>query len=258
MQIIKLASRNALIDFKANQLTFLDGRFYRSETGVVFPSVTTYLEAYPKTAQFYEWLKKQGEQADEIRDAAGDRGSNVHKLTEDYDNGLEVSLVDENGYIAYKMAEWAMFERYVEFRTRYDMSIVHNELNLVCDKVRAGGTIDRVIEINGRTLVVDIKTSNSLHKQYWLQLAAYKNMLTHKGIFTDGIAILWLNAKTRTDGKAGAIQGRGWKMCIETDAIAIDKYFKQFRCVQELWWAENEDVKPRETTYRLTYQQPNL
>jgi len=42
------------------QLTFLDSRFYSTEDGGFVPSVTTILEAYPKGAAYYNWLKEAG------------------------------------------------------------------------------------------------------------------------------------------------------------------------------------------------------
>lgn len=245
-----------LIDIPSNQLTFLDNRFYRSETGAFHPSVTTYLEAYPKSAQFYEWLKQQGKDADEIRDEAGRRGSVVHGLTERYDNGEEVSLLDENGYIGYKLSEWSMFEKYVEFRRNHPALVIHNELTLVSDQFRMGGTVDRVMQIGGRTYIVDIKTSNALHAHYWLQLEAYYKMLNEKlGLEADGVAILWLNAKTRTEGKKGAIQGRGWQLVVCEDMEERTKSWRLFLACQQLWLAENEDQKPRQTSYSITHKQ---
>ena len=148
---------NVIIDISSNQLTFLDTRFYMKD-GEFFPSVTTYLEAYPKSAQFYEWLKQQGERADEVRDEAGRRGSVVHKMTEDYDNGLEVCILDDRGEIGYKISEWNMFEKYVEFRKKHETLIIHNELNLVSGTLKMGGTIDRIMQVNGQLLLLDIKT----------------------------------------------------------------------------------------------------
>ena len=79
---IKNKGGNYSIDIPNNQIIFLDTRYYRTQEGDYEPSVTTYLEAYPKSAQFYEWLKSAGKDADEIRDEAGRKGSNVHELTE--------------------------------------------------------------------------------------------------------------------------------------------------------------------------------
>jgi len=79
------------------------------------PSVTTILEAYPKDASYFKWLKDVGSDADAIRDEAGRRGSVVHELTERYDCNEEITLINDYGTPQYKMLEWSMFERYVEF-----------------------------------------------------------------------------------------------------------------------------------------------
>lgn len=94
-----------------------------------------------------------------------------------------------------------------------------NELNLIFSSMRMGGTIDRVMQVNGQLLLIDIKTANSLYPHYWLQLAAYEKLLKYKFDQTvDGIAILWLNTKTRTNGKGDVIQGKGWQLSIENDS----------------------------------------
>lgn len=251
--ILTTGNKNLRLDLKSNQLTFLDSRFYVSETALFHPSVTTYLEAYPKGPAYYEWLKSAGKDADEIRDEAGRRGSVVHGLTERYDNGEEVCVLDNNGYIGYKLSEWSMFEKYVEFRTRFETNVIHTELNVVSDKYKMGGTIDRVMTVNGKLLLLDIKTSNAIHPHYWLQLSAYQKLLeeVQPDLKLDGSAILWLNAKTRTEGKNGAIQGKGWQLVTETD---LSKYWDRFLACQKLWLAENEDAKPRQLTYSISHK----
>jgi hypothetical protein len=256
--IFKQGSKNLILN--GNQLTFLDTRYYLTDAGGFVPSVTTYLEAYPKSYAYYEWLKSAGENADEIRDEAGRRGSVVHKLTERYDNGEEVSFLDDNGFIDYKVSEWAMFEKYVEFRTKHETAVIHNELNVVSGDYRMGGTIDRIMQINGKLYLVDIKTSNAVHNHYWLQLAAYKKLIeeVQPELRLDGVAILWLNAKTRTDGKNGAVQGKGWQLCTCDDEAEIAKYWKRFLACQTLWTAENEDAKPKQISYSISHQRCDL
>ncbi len=232
----------------------MDARFYITESGDYVPSVTTYLESYPRTAQFYESLKSVGKDADEIRDTAGRSGSVVHDLTERYDNGEDVSLMDESGYIGYKLQEWSQFEKWVEFRQAHETVIIHNELNLVSDLYKMGGTLDRVMYVKGQLLLVDIKTSNAIYPHYWLQLEAYRRMLMEINKPVDGVAIMWLAAKTRTDGKAGTTQGKGWQLIIKNDLKEFDKDWKLFQACQALWNAENSDAKPREINYSLKHK----
>ena len=235
-----------------NKITLLDARFYTTEQGLFLPSVTTILEAYPKGAAFYEWLKKVGEDSDNIRDEAGKRGSIVHNLTELYDQGIEVSLLNEDGYTAYKMSEWAMFERYVEFRRRYEFEILHSELNIVSEQLGHAGTLDRVINMNGKRILFDIKTSGSIWDSYWLQLAAYRELLkVETKVEVDEVAILWLNAKTKTNGTKDAMQGAGWQLISKADT-ADD--LRLFRATKALWNAQNGAMKPKQVSYSITHK----
>lgn len=249
--IIKHSNRNYLLDTALNRITFLDNRFYRSENSFI-PSVTTILDAYPKGAAYFQWLKSTGENSDEIRDDAGRRGSTVHDLTERYDNGEEINLLNESGNMAFKMIEWSMFERYIEFRNKFPLTILETELTIVSESLGFAGTLDRLIELNGKKILLDIKTSNAIYPSYWLQLAAYEKLLNERGVFVDEVAILWLNAKTRTDGKKGDIQGIGWQLVLHGDDRKKD--WELFKATQSLWIAENGNSKPKETVYSLSHK----
>lgn len=238
-------------ELKGNQITFLDNRFY-ALGDKFYPSVTTILQAYPKDAGFYKWLKEVGSDADAIRDAAGDRGTTVHKLTEQYDEGLEVSLLNEDGRLNFSMQEWAMFERYVNFRQRFPLEITAMELQLISEKFEEAGTLDRYISMNGKALIIDIKTSNALYDHYWLQLAAYRRMFEDiSGQKVDAVGILWLNAKTRTEGSKGAIQGDGWQLLTREDS---SRDLALYEATKMLWKAQNDGMKPKQTSYTLSHQ----
>lgn len=236
-----------------NQITFTDARFYIDrETGEYYPSATTILEAYPKPYALLQWMKEAGSKSDEIRDAAGRRGSNVHFLTEQYDMGNECNLLGDNGQPNYSMEEWAMFERYVDFTQRFNPQHEMIEQQVLSPILGFAGTIDRISTIEGKKYVLDIKTSNGIYNSYWLQVAAYREAaLKQMGIATDGVAILWLNAKTRTNGKKGDVQGAGWQMVTKEDTV---KEWQLFQSVQQLWLAEHADDKPKQFSYTLTHK----
>jgi hypothetical protein len=242
------------LDLTKGRIEFIDSRFYATKKGFV-PSVTTILEAYPKDASYFKWLKEVGGDADSIRDEAGRRGSVVHELTEKYDCNEEVTFINLYGKPQYKMMEWSMFERYVEFCTLYNPIMDIIELHMTSDKLGFAGTLDRVITLNGKTMLIDIKTSNSIYPSYWLQLAAYHKLLmeANKDIKVDSVAILWLNAKTRTMGKNGAIQGIGWQLVVK-DIKEIKKDWELFMVTHKLWKALNQDLVPKQLSYQLTYK----
>jgi len=243
-----------------NQITFLDTRFYyHEESNDYFPSVSTVLDAYPKNWAFYEWLKKEGDNADSIRDAAAEKGSVVHKLTEQYDNGEVVSLFDTDGKIRYRSQEWAEFEKYVDFRSKFPVEILFTEQNFVSAKYKIGGTLDRRMNFllpDGKKLkvIADIKTSNLLHPHYWLQLEAYKKLYEEKypDDPVDTTCIIWLNAKTRGDGKKGDMQGKGWQ--VKFPEKNHDHYWNLYKATYALWYEENQDSKPKHTIYNLSHQ----
>ena len=69
------------------------------------------------------------------------------------------------------------------------------EQKLVCPWF--GGTLDLLIEINGRVYLLDFKTSNYPSYKYFLQLAAYIYILrNYYGVEVYGCGIVKLNKKT--------------------------------------------------------------
>lgn len=236
-----------------DRIEFIDARFYLSPSGNYVPSVTTILDAYPKDAAFYKWLKDVGQDADTIRDEAGRRGSNVHDMTERYDSGELVTFMNDQGWPAYKMSEWAMFERYVEFSNTIKPTIDMMEAHMISDNLGFAGTLDRVIEIDGEKILMDIKTSNSIQPTHWLQLSAYNELIKENGVKVDKVGILWLNAKTRTEGKKGAIQGKGWQL-VTKDIECVADDWQVFQTTYKLWQAINSDIKPRNLSYQLKHK----
>jgi hypothetical protein len=243
---------NFIIDFQSKQITLLDARFYTTEAGTWVPSVTEILTAFPKDYGYFKWLKEVGEDADAIRDEAGRRGSVVHELAERFDKGEEVTLLTDDGRPGFKLSEWNMLEKYVEFVTRYNPENVMVEQNIVSTNLGFAGTLDRVINLNGKRILVDIKTSNAIYPSYWLQLAAYRELLSAElEQEVDEVAILWLNAKTRTDGKKGAIQGIGWQLVSKADTT---EDWELFCHTKKLWEAQNKDATPRQLSYQLSHK----
>lgn len=261
---MNINGKNYLIE--GDRIAFLDSRFYHDKsTGSFVPSTMTIINgAYPKGAQFYEWVKKHGEDADEVRDEAGRRGSTVHTLTELYDKGEVIALMNPDGTPRYKIIEWAMFERYTEFCTEFPGKLHAIELNMASSALGWGGTLDRVmtLDIDGITRIIDIKTGGGVWPGYWLQQAAYHQLLFHTGAASDilgadtkpedvRLSILWLGAKTRGPRK-GAIQGKGWQLIDQEEST--EHYLDLFRKTRSLWLAENAGMMPREINYKLQHQ----
>lgn len=243
-----------LTQIQSNQLTFKDGRYYYADNGDYYPSVSTILEAYPKPYALLQWMKEVGAKSDEIKAAAGERGSTVHNLTELYDDDHVIDLIGDNGQPQYSLEEWKMFERYCDFTERFRPRYSAVEQTLISPSLGYAGTLDRIGVIDGLTYLIDIKTSNGIYNTYWLQLAAYRELLREAGMQVDAVGILWLNAKTRTNGKKDDMQGVGWQFLTRENT---DKDLELFNATKALWLAENADSKPKHFSYQLTYKRPS-
>lgn len=248
-----------MLRIENKQITFVDGRYYTDADGNHYPSATTILEAFPKPYALLQWMKEAGNKADEIRDAAGRRGSVVHHLTEQYDLGHEVSLLGPNGQPQYSLEEWGMLEKYIDFVTRFNPKYEAIEKTIVSKRLGFAGTIDRVGVIDGKRYIIDIKSSNGIYDTYWLQLAGYNELFIWDGDrwddnrldSVDGVAILWLNAKTRSLGKKGDIQGHGWQLIIKDNT---DKEWELFKATKKIWESINEGAQPKSYSYQLKHK----
>ena len=184
MNILKENAKSRL-EFKPQlqQINFLDRRVYKRSEGVYYPSVTTILQYMPKNKFFESWLKDVGHNADLIMRRAGKEGTQVHEAAEALVKGEEVSWMDDYGNAKYSQIVWEMILKFYEFWTTHKPELISTEDFVFSDEYKYAGTADLVVKMDEEVWLLDLKTSNSLHKSYDLQLAAYAKALKEtKGI----------------------------------------------------------------------------
>jgi hypothetical protein len=218
------------------RIDFLDRRVYKRSDGVYYPSVTTILQYMPKNHFFENWLKDVGHNADLIRNKAGKEG---------------VSWMDNYGKAKYSQIVWEMILKFHEFWTLAKPKLISTEEFVFSDEYQYAGTADLLVEMEGKTILIDIKTSNALHKTYHLQLAAYAKAIEEKkGIKVDGTSILWLKSYTKGHSKKkGVWQGKGWQL---KEINEIHKNFDLFMTIYKLYNLENPTVEPIYNSYPTT------
>jgi len=245
--LIKDPKIKRIVEYKEGdkQVNVLDSRFYRREDKY-YPSVTSILNYFPKNQFFHSWLKDVGHNSDIIANKAANEGTQVHNAVEAFLNGEEIQWLDENGSAKYSMDVWKMILKFADFWNTHKPELVVAEYHLFSDEHEYAGTADLVVRWMGNLWLLDVKTSNSLHTSYDLQLAAYatawnethNEKITHTGI-------LWLKANTRGEGKGDKIQGKGWEVKFISD---IENNFKMFKNIQEIYKLENPNFKPATET----------
>jgi len=223
------------------QVNVLDSRFYRRE-GNYYPSVTSVLNYFPKNQFFHSWLKDVGHNSDIIASKAAGEGTQVHTAVDNFLNGQEITWIDEYGNAKYNLDVWKMILRFADFWNTHKPELIATEYHLFSDVHKYAGTADLVVRLFDNIWLLDLKTSNSLHTSYDLQLAAYAQAwnethdekVTHTGI-------LWVKANTRSEGKGDKIQGKGWELKVVND---IEKNFTMFKNIYEIYTLENPNFKP--------------
>lgn len=249
MNILEQHSKKRL-DFNPDlqQINFLDRRVYKTKDGEYYPSVTTILQYMPKNKFFENWLKDVGHNADIIMNKAGKEGTQVHEAVEDLVQGKEVRWMDDYGKAKYSQIVWEMIIRFHDFWSTYKPKLISTEEFVWSDKYRYAGTADLVVEMNREVWLLDVKTSNSLHKSYDLQLAAYAKALGEvKGINIQRTGIIWLKSSTRSASKKpGVYQGKGWQI---KNIDEIEKNFDLFQTVYKLYSLENPTAQPIYNSY---------
>ena len=249
-KIIKKSYNRILeISEDAKQITLPDSRYYR-RNGKYYPSITYVLQYYPKGKFFQEWLKKVGYSADWIVKKAGEEGTLVHEMCEDYLNGKELNFLSSNGNPMYNPLVWQMFLRFVDWWETYNPKLIETEVHIFSDELKVAGTCDMVCEIDGELWIIDFKTSNHLQTTYDLQTAVYGKCYEEcYGKTPDRYGVLWLKSSKRGP-KDGAMQGKGWEMyeSKRTQEENIDI----FNTVKKLFDLENPRHKPVFTEFRTT------
>ena len=140
------------------------------------PSVTTILAATQsdeKRASLANWKAKVGDKkADEIKNQAATRGTNMHSHLEYHLNGQGLLDLSDGGQVARSMAQTIIDKGLGDLE-----EIWGNEVTLYYPDLYAGQT-DLVGIYQGRESIIDFKQSNKPKKDEWitdyfLQGAAY-------------------------------------------------------------------------------------
>lgn len=244
--IIKDPKIKRIVEYSSDnkQINVLDQRFYK-RNDKYYPSVSSILNYFPKNQFFHSWLKDVGHNSDIIAQKAAWEGTQVHNAAEKFLKGEEINWLDSDGNVLYNLDVWKMILKFAEFWNTHKPELVATEYHLFSDQYEYAGTADLVVRFKKKLWLMDIKTSNTLHTSYDLQLAAYAKAWneTHDESIEE-TGIIWLKAATRGPAK-DKIQGSGWQLKTIGD---IDNNFTMFTKIYDIYKLENPDAKPHTET----------
>jgi hypothetical protein len=155
-------------------------RGYFTADGKRVPSVTTILSRFKESGGLMQWAFQQGADGRahlyEEAEKAAEIGTVAHAMVEmrvkgdgDVHTFARESLPDPEMLAKATSA----FTAYETWAANFGVRITHQEIQLVSEKHRFGGTPDAFGIIGNQLVCLDWKTSNAVYSDYLIQLAAY-------------------------------------------------------------------------------------
>jgi len=154
---------------------------YRLADGTRVPGTTTIIGRFKDSGALLKWAWNEGKEGRELyqkRDEAADIGTAAHAMVEASIRGLnpegcaELHKLNEIGQVKARNA----FFSYRAWASVSRLEIVEQEIQLVSEQYRFGGTPDAIGKVNGKFILLDWKTSSGVYGDYLLQLAAYRQL----------------------------------------------------------------------------------
>src|SRR3990167_540103 len=244
------------------QFTVLDERHYfkpiqNPTTGVpeitAVPSVTWIISYWPNKF-LEEWRAKKGyEDAEEVKIAAGDRGSAVHEAIDIILQGEEFridtkvqdkrrSTPTETVMRELTFEELVGVQSFIAWRDEVKPEIIAHEIVVFSDIHGYAGTVDLVCRIDGVPYVIDFKTGKTTQRTWSMQVSAYRTALENgeNPLFEeDGKTLVDMSGCKTAILQVGDDKNKaGYKF------TEIEDAFPLFKVAQQIWKAEVGDNTP--------------
>lgn len=167
---------------------------YQDKNGNGLPSVTEILKIIPADylVGWANYMGLKGVTYKTISEFYTEIGTAVHNAIEDYLLGREIRNIE--GELDLIMQADNCFNNFLDFIKDVgseNITTLHCERTLI--ETDYAGTADWICNMNGKTVLVDFKTSKKISGDYFIQLSAYLNAI--KDIDITHCAILRLDKK---------------------------------------------------------------
>jgi hypothetical protein len=158
---------------------------YPLKDGTRGPGVTTIVGRFKDAGALLHWAHQQG-LAGRVRlydetEKAADIGTCAHAMVEIAIKGASESEILARAATmlpddAMRAQAWSAFDAYRGWAANFDVKIIAQEVQLVSERYRYGGTPDAIGVIGNQLVLLDWKTSNGVYADYLIQLAAYGHL----------------------------------------------------------------------------------
>src|SRR3990167_7409089 len=206
------------------------------------PSSTWIASYYYTSPHLIDWIADKGmTESERIRDAAGVKGSRVHKAIDMWLDGAEIKIdtkipnEDTGREEELTTEENECFKSFIEFYKKVKPEIVAHNYTVWGEKY--AGTVDVLCNIDGELGILDVKSGQTIVREHELQVSSYK----HASEKPEEIKKLWILQVGYKKNKAG------WKL------TEVEDKFKLFLNAYDTWQEETKNAVPKYIEYPMVY-----
>lgn len=170
-------------------------------------------------------LGLEGIDSSTYTDEAAKTGTLAHAMVQAH---LQKEELDMNQFskVQIDLAENALIS-FFEWKSRHVIEPLQCEVPFVSEKLKYGGTIDCYCKLDGVPTLLDFKTGKAVYEEYFVQLAAYRNLLEEAGLPVERTQIL----------RIGRDETEGFEERSVTDT---SKYFEIFKNLLNVYYLKKE------------------
>jgi hypothetical protein len=200
---------------------------YKTSEGKIVPGATTItgLLNKPYRIKWANDLGLEGIDSSTYTDEAAKVGTLAHALIQADLQGEELDM-KQYSPIQIDLAENAVLSWY-EWKKAHQIEPIACEVPFVSDKMRYGGTVDCYCRLDGKPTLLDFKTGKAIYPEYFVQLAAYAELLREAGHPLEECRIL----------RVGRDATEGFE---ERSVADTRKWFQIFRNLLEIYFIKKE------------------
>ena len=194
--------------------------------------VTTKIGRYKSADSLIHWAWQCGINGLDYREEkkkAGDIGTDLHNLAEEYIKGNE-PFVSKDPVVHH------CFQQFLEWWNNYDCEVIWTEKTYTNKKLNCGGCPDLLVKKDDKYILIDFKTSKNMYGDHLIQLGAYSELIKlEDGIEIDEAIIVrfpkdddqtQIKKYSKKDLALGSKQFKKYSECYETEKL-INKVMRR-------------------------------
>lgn len=172
---------------------------YKLADGTRVPGATTItgLLNKPHLVRWANKLGLDGIDSSKYTDEAAKVGTLAHEMVQAHLQGCGVNR-DMFSKEQIDLAENALLS-FHEWEKRHTIKPIICEVPMVSERMKFGGTVDCYCELDGVPTLLDFKTGKAIYDEYFVQVAAYKELLKEHGYPVERVQILRIG-RDETEG----------------------------------------------------------